>query len=348
MKKFRLIFFAFPCLLLGMNWSCKNAEPPTEPPAAAPADTSSVRIERSLPELDSLIAPDAEIEVLADGFEWTEGPVWLAKDSSLLFSDIPPNKIMKWKEGGGVQLYLTPSGYTSKDSATMKEPGSNGLLLDSQGRLVLCQHGDRRIARMNAPLEKPKPDFTTLAGKWNGKRLNSPNDAVFDSKGNLWFTDPPYGLTKQADDPDREIPFQGVYRLRQNGQVDLMIDSLSRPNGIAFSPDGTKLYVANSDPDRAIWMVYDVQPNGSLANGKVFFDATEDAKVMKGLPDGLKVSQQGVVFASGPGGIWIFKPDATLLGKINTGQATSNCTFGNDGKALYITADMYLMRVKLL
>ncbi len=312
-----------------------------------PVYPTAGKIEHLHPTLDSIVPPDAKIEVLADGFKWSEGPVWIAEGGYLLFTDIPPNRVMRWKEGEGAGLYLTPSGYTGS-TPRGGEPGANGLLLNSSGQLVLCQHGDRRVARMNAPLDQPKPEFVTLADRWDGKRLNSPNDAVFDSKGNLYFTDPPYGLEKQTDDPAKEIPFQGVYRLRPDGAVDLLIDSLTRPNGIAFSPDEKILYVANSDPARAIWMAYDMQSDGSLKNGRVFHDAT--AKVsneMPGLPDGLKVNPQGILFATGPGGVWIFNAEGVALGRIDTGQPTANCAFGNDGKALYLTANNFLMRVWL-
>lgn len=313
----------------------------------ASAYPTAGRIERQHPALDGILAPEAEIEVLSDGYAWTEGPLWIAAGEYLLFTDIPPNRVMRWKEGEGAKVYLTPSGYTG---ATPRggEPGANGLVLDPAGQLVLCQHGDRRMAQMNAPLDQPKPEFLPLAEKWNGKRFNSPNDAVFDRQGNLYFTDPPYGLEKQADDPAKEIAFQGVYCRRPDGTVDLLVDSLSRPNGLAFSPDEKTLYVANSDPEKAIWMAYDVQPDGTLKNGRLFYDATSRvSKEMPGLPDGLKINPQGIIFATGPGGVWIFQPDGSVLGRIDTGQPTSNCAFGNNGKALYLTANMYLMRVWL-
>jgi len=304
-------------------------------------------ISRNAPELDKILPKDAKIEVLAEGFTWTEGPVWIADGGYLLFTDIPPNRVMRWKEGEGVSLFLTPSGFTGETTGS-KEPGANGLLLDAAGNLVLCQHGDRRVARMNAPLSQPKAEFVTLADRWDGKRLNSPNDAVFDSKGNLYFTDPPYGLEKQADDPAKEILFQGVYRRQPDGTVELLIDSLSRPNGIALSPDEKTLYVANSDPAKAIWMAYEVQADGTLKNGRLFYDVTSKVgEALPGLPDGLKINKEGIVFATGPGGVWIFSPEGALLGQILTGQATANCAFGNDGKVLYLTADNYLMRVWL-
>jgi len=348
MKDIRHLIFSLKILpVLLLVWSCQQPAAKKEVAAEPTVYPTAGKIERLHPALDSIVPADAKIEVLVEGFTWTEGPVWVPSGEYLLFTDIPPNRVMRWKEGEGVSLYLTPSGFSGAATKS-KEPGANGLLLDANGDLILCQHGDRRVARMNASLGQPKPEFVTLADRWNGKRFNSPNDAVFDKKGNLYFTDPPYGLEKQMDDPAKEIPFQGVYRRSPDGMVDLLLDSLTRPNGIAFSPDEKTLYIANSDPKKAIWMAYDVQPDGSLKNGRLFYDATSKvSKEMPGLPDGLKVNPQGIVFATGPGGVWIFKSDGTVLGRIDTGQATSNCAFGNDGKMLYITADDFLMRVRV-
>ena len=303
-------------------------------------------IERLDPALDQLIPKGAKLEVLAEGFEWTEGPLWISQGAYLLFSDIPPNSIYKWKAGDGHSLYLKPSGYTSAQPRG-GEPGANGLLLDAEGRLVMAQHGDRRMARMDAPLEGPEPKFVTLADRYKGRRLHSPNDAVYHSNGDLYFTDPPYGLEGHVDSPDKELDFQGVYRLSSDGEVTLLTDELSRPNGLAFSPDEQTLYVSNSDPGRAIWMAYDVQPDGDITNGRVFFDATQWVGDRPGLPDGLKVDKAGNLFATGPGGVLVFTPDGVHLGTIDTGQATANCAFGDDGTSLYITADMYLLRIKL-
>jgi gluconolactonase len=225
--------------------------------------------------------------------------------------------------------------------------GSNGLVLDPRGRLVICQHGDRRVARLDAPLNAPQPRFTTLADRYQGARLNSPNDAVFRSNGDLYFTDPPYGLVKQFEDPSREIPYQGVYRVSSTGEVVLLTREMTRPNGLAFSPDERRLYVAQSDPASAIWRVFDVRPDGTFGAGRVLFDATGLAKTRPGLPDGLKVDRDGNLFATGPGGVLVITPDGKHLGTILTGQATANCAFGDDGRTLYITADMYLMRVRL-
>ncbi len=313
------------------------------PPMPGP---SFRRIERMDPRLDKLIPKNAEVEVLAEGFIWTEGALWLPSEKCVIFSDIPNNRIMKWKEGQGASLYLKPAGYTA-DLPRGGETGSNGLILDPQGRLVLCQHGDRRMARMDAPLNAPAPRFVTLADRYDGKRLNSPNDAVYHSNGTLYFTDPPYGLEKRMEDPAKQLDFQGVYRLTPNGELSLLTKEITRPNGIAFSPDEKKLYIASSDPDKAIYMVYDVKGDGTLANGKVFFDATKWYKDGQlGLPDGIKCDVQGNLWATGPGGVYIFAPDGTVLGAIRTGARTANIHWGDDGSVLYICAHMGMLRVK--
>jgi gluconolactonase len=225
--------------------------------------------------------------------------------------------------------------------------GSNGLTLDGNGRLVLCQHGDRRVARMDAPLSAPQPKFATLADRYDGKRFNSPNDVVFHSNGDMYFTDPPYGMPKQFDDPAREIPFQGVFRRGRDGAVTLLTREMTRPNGLAFAPDEKLLYVAQSDSTAALWRVFDVKPDGTLGASRVLFDSTAMTKTLKGLPDGLKIDTDGNLFATGPGGVLVLSPQGKHLGTIFTGQATANCAFGDDGRTLYITADMYLMRVRL-
>ncbi len=293
-----------------------------------------------------LIADDLKIEIIGEGFGWTEGPLWLPNENKLIFSDIPSNSIFEWTEKSGIKLYLKPAGYTDTKKRG-GETGSNGLLLSPEGELVLCQHGDRRMAKMNAKLSNPKADFKTLAGIYDGKKLNSPNDAVYDKNGNLYFTDPPYGLEFNMDDSLKELDFQGVYKVDKKGKITLLTKELSRPNGIAFSPDYTKLYIANSDPDKAIWMVYDVDENGLLKNGKLFFDVTDKTKTLKGLPDGMKVHKNGWVFATGPGGVLIFTTEGEHLGTIITGEATDNCAFNPDYSELFITADDYLLRVKL-
>jgi gluconolactonase len=297
-------------------------------------------IERKDPRLDALIAREAVMERVAEGFDWSEGPVWDLKAGALLFSDTNRNTVYRWREGNGVKVFLKPSGYTGQASRG-GEPGSNGLTFDSQGRLVLCQHGDRRIARLG-----PDGAFTTLADRYEGKRLNSPNDLVFNSRGDLYFTDPPYGLLKLNDDPAKELAFNGVYRIAKDGTLGLLTKELTFPNGIAFSPDEKTLYVANSDPKKAIWMAFDVQDDGTIAHGRVFADVTDRVGKAKGLPDGLKVDRDGNLWATAPGGIFIFAPDGTHLGTLATGEATGNCAWGEDGTALYICADMYIGRLK--
>jgi gluconolactonase len=323
--------------------------------AAAAAGCADVRtlgsIERRDAALDAILAPDAAMEILAEGFDWTEGPLWIADGGYLIFSDIPPNKVMKWKEGEGVSVYLAQSGYLGPiprpNHIAPDEPGSNGLLLDPQGRLLLCQHGDRRVARMEAPLSRPEPRYASVADRFEGKRFNSPNDACFHPNGDLYFTDPPYGLTRKEGDPTRELDFQGVYRAGKDGKVTLLTKEMSRPNGIAFSPDARTLYVANSDPKRAVWMAFDVKADGTLGPGRLFYDATGSVGKEKGLPDGLKVDRRGNLLATGPGGVWIFNAQGKVLGRLLTGQATSNCAFGEGGRSLFITADMFLVRVRL-
>jgi gluconolactonase len=295
---------------------------------------------REHPKFDELIPPGAEIEKLAEGFEWTEGPVWVPDGDYLLFSDIPNNVVNKWKDGEGITEFLKPAGYTGS-TPRGGEPGTNGLLLDAKGRLVLCEHGDRRVSRIEADGSR-----TTLADGYDGKRFNSPNDAVFKSNGDLYFTDPPYGLVKGADDPAREMDYCGVFRVTPDGTVTLLTKEISRPNGIAFSPDEKTLYVANSDGKQPVWFAFDVTDDGLLANKRIFFDASPWAKTLKGGCDGMAVDRDGNIFATGPGGVHIFTPDGTHLGRIETNERTANCTFGDNGSVLYMTADMYLCRIQ--
>jgi gluconolactonase len=298
-------------------------------------------LESNDPRFFELIPPTAAIEKLAEGFAWAEGPIWMSRGGYLLFSDVPSNTVYKWKDGVGISRFLKPSGYTGSVPRG-GEPGSNGLTVDSGGRLVLCEHGDRRVARLEVDGKK-----TTLADRFAGKRFNSPNDLVYNSKGELYFTDPPYGLEGRNEDPKKELAFSGVYRLRLNGELTLLTGELTYPNGLAFSPDEKTLYVAVSDPQRAIWMAYDVKADGTLANGRVFFDATSFVEQKKpGLPDGMKLDKKGNLFATGPGGVFVFTPDGKHLGTINTGEPTANCNWGDDGSVLYITANHYLCRIR--
>lgn len=317
---------------------------PAASATSSPTSVPEVKIIRKDPRFDKLVPADAKVEKLVDGYVWVEGPVWNRKENYLLFSNIPKNEIIKWQEGKGASQFLFPSGYSGKEPFTGREPGTNGLTYDAEGHLVMCQHGDRRIAR----LEADGKTITPLAEKYEGKRFNSPNDLVYRSNGDLYFTDPAYGLPDTFNDKHRELDFCGVYRLGKGGKVTLMTKEINHPNGIAFSPDEKKLYVASSDEDKAIWMVYDVKADGTIVNGKVFFDATAWAKEKKpGLPDGMKVDKEGNLFATGPGGLHVFAPDGTHLGTFDTGVPTSNCAFGEDGSTLYITANTALLRVRL-
>ena len=300
------------------------------------------KIESFAPEFSQLIDPEAKIEVLATGFTWTEGPVWIASEDGghLLFSDIPRNSIFRWHPKQGVSLFMNPSGYTGVTYYGL-EPGSNGLLLDKQGRLVMCEHGDRRLSVLT-----PQGGKRTLVDSYQGKRLNSPNDGALKSNGDIYFTDPPYGLPDRENDPRRELDHFGVYRYGTDGKLTLLTTELARPNGIGFSPDEKTLYVAQSDPKKAIWMAFGVNDDGTLGAGKVLYDATDSVGKLPGLPDGLSVDQQGHLWASGPGGIWVFHPSGKLLGRLTTGERTSNCCFGEDGKTLFITADSNLCRIR--
>lgn len=294
------------------------------------------------PRFDLLVPRDAKLEKITDGFTWVEGPVWDRRSGTLLFSDIPNNAVFKWKEGEGTSVFLKPSGYTGSAPFLGQEPGSNGLAFDAAGRLALCEHGDRRIARLEADGRK-----TTLVDRYKSKRLNSPNDLVFKSNGDLYFTDPPFGLPNAFDDPNKELDFSGVYRLSTDGKLTLLIREIKAPNGIAFSPNEKTLYVSNADPNRAVWMAYDVRDDGTLAKGRVFFDATAWTRTKKGAPDGMKVDRAGNLFAAGPGGIYIFTPDGTHLGSIEMDVATSNVAWGDDGSVLYITASTAIYRIRL-
>jgi len=291
------------------------------------------------PSFSKLIDPAAKIEKLAGDMKFTEGPVWIASPGYLLFSDIPSNAIMKWAPSG-LTTFRNPV-YEGKYNAG-EFVGSNGLTLDKQGRLIACEH---RAGRMTRTEKDGK--ITVLADKFEGKRLNSPNDAVYHKNGDLYFTDPPYGFPKQDDDPAKELKFNGVYRLTAAGKLELLVRDMSRPNGIGFSPDEKKLYVANSDAAKKIWMVYDVAADGKLNNGKVFADVTKESG--DGVPDGLKIDRSGNLWGTGPGGIWVYSPAGKLLGRVQAAEIPANCAWGEaDGKTLYMTARTGLYRVKTI
>lgn len=295
--------------------------------------------------LKTVIEPTARIEKIADGFQFTEGPVW-HPDGYLLFSDPNTNVIYKHDPTmGNVTVYMTKSGYTGLDIGTYHQPGSNGLAIDPAGHLIVCQHGNRRIVR-----DETKGPMTVLSDGYDGKKLNSPNDLVIKSNGDVYFTDPPYGLPMAFADKRKETPFSGVYRIH-NGKTDLLTTDLGGPNGIAFSPDEKYLYVSNWDirdihTTKTLWR-YDVKPDGTLANGKVFFDMnqTDDDEAL----DGIKVDTAGNIFASAPGGVWIISPEGRYLGKIIGAERPANMAWGDaDGKTLYLTAHTGLYKIRTL
>jgi len=313
-------------------------------PKAAPAKKvypTFGSVERLDPALDALIAPGTKIEKLAGGFQWAEGPVWEPKSGTLLFSDVPRNVIFQWKEGYGTRDFLYPSGYTSSIPRG-GGLGANGLTLDAQGRLVICQHGNRQIVRLER-----NGKLTVLARYYKGRRFNSPNDLVYDARGNLYFTDPPYGLEKGDQDPAKELVFNGLFLLRPGGEVVALRKDLTYPNGVALSPHQKVLYVTVSDPAKPVVMAYPIRKDGLLDPGAVFFDAKPlAAKGWRGLPDGIKTDKDGNLFVAGPGGVLVISPLGKLLGVIRPGVRVSNCAWGDDGSTLYITGTSYLCRIK--
>ena len=291
------------------------------------------------PEFENIIPKTSKIENLAGGFKWCEGPIWIPKENRILFSDIPGNAIYSWKEGDGISVFLKPSGYTGTDENPGNEPGSNGLTIDSEETLYICCHGDRNIKKMvNA-----KP--VVVVDKYKGKRFNSPNDLAFHKNGDLYFTDPPYGLPKLLDDPDKELDWCGVYRY-SNGETTLLTRELTLPNGLAFSLDYKTLYVTQSDYDAPLIKSFPVKEDGTLGKSSIFIDTNGWGVKETGAPDGMLVDNQERIWTVGPGGVLVYTKDAKLLGQLNTGgEQASNCTFGNDNY-LYITLANHLCRVK--
>ena len=291
----------------------------------------------------SLIAPDASFEILATGFKWSEGPLWVDSLQAVLFSDVPTNKIYKWSSKDSLSIYLEYAGHTGEGNKDSNR-GSNGLLLDSENNLLLCQHGDRRIARLDADLSDPKPQFITLADAYDNKPFNSPNDLDIDRNGNIYFTDPPYG---QPGTKTAEIGINGVFRVAPNGAVSMLIDSLNRPNGIALSHNQKMLYVNQSDKEKPFLYRYEIAADGSLVNGKVLFDFKPFTKQSKGMPDGLKIHKSGNIFATGPGGVHIISPAGKHLATVETGKRSANCAFDPDQNYLYTTTTDMLLRIAL-
>ena len=326
------------CLVLVMV-ACSAPEPAPEVDAMPEAETDhgAGSILRVDPRLDALVPADARIEKLADGFTFTEGPVWRRSDSRLFFSDVRGNTLYQWTESEGATPFLQP--VFEGDMTGLGSVGSNGLTLDAEGQLIACEHGYRQVSRIGADGSR-----TVLVDNFEGGQLNSPNDAVYSSDGWLYFTDPPYGLAEQEASPLREVDVNGIYRLSPDGELELLYPDQTRPNGIALSPDETTLYVANSDASQKVWMAYDIGDDG-VSNPRVFYDVTSEQA--QGAPDGLKVDRAGNLFATGPGGVWVFAPDGTHLGTIQPDEVPANVAWGDDGRTLYMTARTGLYRVRL-
>lgn len=295
------------------------------------------RILRQDPRFDFLVPPGATIEKLAEGYVFTEGPVWIRGESRLLFSDVRANAIHQWTEADGASPFIDP--VFEGDREGLRSISSNGLAIDPEGRLVICEHGNRRISRVEADGSR-----TVLVDSYEGSRLNSPNDATFGSDGSLYFTDPPYGLEGLEESPLRELDFNGVYRLRPDGELEVLVRDQTRPNGIALSPDESVLYVANSDENQKVWMAYDLDENGA-SNGRVFYDVNDQTE--PGAADGMKVDLDGNLFATGPGGVWVLGWDGEHLGTIMPGEVVANVAWGDDGQTLYMTASTGVYRIRV-
>ena len=307
-----------------------------------PRPTHDPVITRLDARFDRLVPADARLEKIVDDHGWAEGPVWVRDGGYLLFSDVVKNRIYRWKDGEGERVELDSSGYTGAAPFAGPEPGSNGLAIDGQGRLVFAQHGNRRIVR-----REPDGRLVPLVERYQGKRINSPNDLVYNSRGDLYFTDPPFGLPRTFDDPAKEQAYQGVYRLDRDGVLGLVTSELRAPNGIAFSPDERTLYISNADRARLMWMAYPVRRDGTLGAGRVLFDGTQAFAERRGTADGMKVDEAGNIFGAGPGGVYVFSPAGELLGWFDFGGNVGNVAWGEDGKTLFIAANAAVYRVRL-
>ena len=295
---------------------------------------SILRLDRAI---DALIPPGAQVEKLAGGFSFIEGPVWRPQ-GVLWFSDVVGNVTRQWSPDGRVIELLRPGGYDGNSLPAGGFIGPNGATAGEHGTVVMCQHGNRRIVRITNDLK-----VTTVVDSFEGKKLNSPNDVVYRSDGSLYFTDPPYGLSKFDDDPTKELPFNGVFKLT-NGKLQLLVKDMTRPNGLAFSPDEKTLYVANSDENYRMWMRFDVNDDGTVRNGRVFADVSGEPE--EGLPDGMKIDSLGNIWTTGPGGIWVFTPQGKHIGTIKPPEQPANCAWGEDGRTLLITANTGLYRLR--
>jgi len=340
----------FGCVILCLSfalwqWPARNA---------SASDEVAAKVERLDPAANEIVPEGAKLQKLATGYTWTEGPIWI-HEGYLLFADIPSNTIRKVVPGNAASVFLQPSGYLGAAPFGGHEPGSNGMTLDSRGRLTVAGHGQRNVYRVESLNDTAHT--TILADLYEGKRLNSPNDLVYKSDGSLYFTDPPYGLPKQNDaDPGKELKINGVYRVAgafahkpgtppERDKIQLIVKDLPRPNGIVFSPDEKYLYVSNSEPQRT-WMKYSVKADGTLEKGELFYDASPDPR--RGSPDGIKVDRAGNLYGAGPGGVWIFSPGGKHIATILMPEIVSNLNWGgSDGKSLFITASSSVYRIDL-
>lgn len=335
----------FPPRLIALLWlplaGLSAAQAATGWPADLPQQPVEVRDAAMLQVIDA----DATLEVLSSGHRWAEGPVAEPGTDAVLFSDVPKNQIWRWSAETGPVLYLMPSGATGYKTSVLGQ-GSNGLIFNQKSELVLAQHGDRRLAILTAR-QGQQATFRTLSGDYHGKAFNSPNDLIQLKDGRYLFTDPPYGLKGGDKAADKQQPHNGVYQLHHDGAVSLISAVLSRPNGLAVSPDEQFLYVANSDPAAAQWWRFQRNSTGQYQDGQLWLDVTAEVAKAAGLPDGLKVLPNGVLLATGPGGVWVVNSDRKVLGRINTGVAAANVALSQDLQYLYITASQYLLRIKL-
>lgn len=344
-----LFVFLLFCFFAACNPSAEKEPSSTADLAGTEKPDPLIKVEWYDKAIPPLIDTNATAEIIGSGFDWSEGPVWIASLKKLIFSDVPQNKIYQWNEGDTAStVYLTLSGYT--DAAPRKgETGSNGLVLDKEGSLLLCQSGNRQVARMNTPVDAPSAVYTALAKGYKGKQFNSPNDLITDSKNNIYFTDPIYGLPEGENDPERELKFEGVYKI-SNGKTTLLIDSISRPNGLALSADEKTLYIGSSDDKKPAWYAYQLDDNGKIISGGILLDAIplkNKAEVKQG-PDGFKLDNAGNIFSSGPDGINIISPGGKLLGLIKVfNRACSNCVFNETKKILFVTADDVVLKISL-
>lgn len=342
---FTASFLAIGMLCLSSCGETKTAPNPSENTETSFKANTIAHIEVWDDALSQNLLSNAKIEQLADGFSWSEGPAWDNQRQQLYFSDVPQNKAFSWSERDGLQTFLDPSGIYSRLATGFREPGSNGLLMTPDGRLIIANHGKRALEYLNLDTR----ERSQIIGKYKGLPFNSPNDVAQAHNGDLFFTDPPYGLEGLDKSALKEQSFNGVYHLSKNGNLSVIDDSLSFPNGIALSPDEQYLYVSVSDPLNPVIMRYKKRPDGQFKEGQIWFDATTyHAQGLAGLPDGMTVADNGNVFTSGPGGIFILDQEGKALGQIRFKDAVANCTFGDDGRSLYITAGAYLVRVKLV